>query len=164
MYNNTCFWNPANPTAYALNVQATFDSTQPDVFANNIIVSAVPGMAAYNAASIKGLKADHNIYWYTGTGSPQWQANTGQADAANYGSLPGWQSALSMDAHSLFIDPRLESPTYHAVGRSTTAFTLGKGSPAVKAGWNLGNMGRQDFFGNALPASGPVDIGADQTP
>jgi hypothetical protein len=64
----------------------------------------------------------------------------------------------------LFADPLLNSPTYHAVGRSNTAFTLATGSPAVNAGWNLGNMGAQDFFGNALPTSGRVNIGAYQAP
>ncbi len=69
-----------------------------------------------------------------------------------------------MDLHSLFTDPLLNSPTYHATGRSTTAFTLMAGSPAVNAGWNMGSMGAQDFFGNTLPTSGPVDIGAHQAP
>ncbi len=159
VYNNTCYWNPVVSTASALNVQSTFDSSQPNYFVNNIIVAAVPGMENYASTSGKGLTSDYNIYWYSGTGSPQWQANT-----TNYPSLSAWQGAMNMDSHSLFADPLLNSPTYHAVGRSNTAFTLATGSPAVNAGWNLGNMGAQDFFGNALPTSGPVNIGAYQAP
>jgi hypothetical protein len=158
-YNNTSYWNPASPTAYALNVQAAFDPSQPNIFVNNIIVAAVPGMASYSAASGQGLASDYNLYWYTGTGSPQWQANT-----AIYSSLGAWQNALGLDLHSLFANPLLNDPTYHDVGRPTTAFTLMTGSPAVNAGLNVGNMGSQDFFGNPLPSSGPVDIGADQAP
>jgi hypothetical protein len=159
VYNNTSYWNPANSAAYALNVQSAFDSSKPNYFVNNIIYAAVPDMENYSATSGKSLSSDYNLYWYTGSGSPQWQAN-----AVNYGSLANWQGAMGMDLHSLFTDPLLNSPTYHAVGRSTTAFTLTTGSPAVNAGWNLGNMGSQDFFGNALPASGAVDIGAYQAP
>jgi len=159
VYNNTSYWNPANPTAYALNVQSAFDTSKPNYFVNNIINAAVPGMENYSATSGKSLTSDYNIYWYAGSGSPQWQANT-----VNYGSLANWQGAMGMDSHSLFTDPLLNSPSYHAVGRSTTAFTLMTGSPAINAGRNLGNMGGQDFFGNALPASGAVDIGAYQAP
>ena len=159
VYNNTSYWNPANSTAYALNVQSAFDSSQPNYFVNNIIFATVPGMENYSATSGKGLTSDYNIYWYTGSGSPQWQAN-----AVDYGSLGAWQGAMGMDSHSLFADPLLNSPTYHDVGRPTTAFTLATGSPAVNAGWNMGNMGGQDFFGNALPTSGAVDIGACQAP
>ena len=159
VYNNTSYWNPASSTAYALNVQSSFDSTKPNYFVNNIIYAAVPGMENYSATSGKRLISDYNIYWYTGPGSPQWQANT-----VHYSSLANWQGAVGTDSHSLFTDPLLNSHTYHAVGRSTTAFTLMAGSPAINAGWNLGNMGSQDFFGNALPASGTVDIGAHQAP
>ncbi len=159
VYNNTSYWNPASSSAYALNIQSTFDSSQPNIFVNNIIIATVPGMEIYSAASGKGLASDYNLYWYTGTGSPQWQANT-----VNYSSLGAWQSAMGMDSHSLFTDPLLNSPTYHDVGRPTTAFTLAPGSPAINAGSNLGNMGAQDFFGNALPLSGAVDIGAYQAP
>ena len=159
VYNNTSYRNPASSNAYALNVQSAFDSSQPNYFVNNIIVATAPGMETYSATSGTGLTSDYNIYWYTGAGSPQWQAN-----GVNYGSLGAWRSAMGMDSHSMFADPLLNNPTYHDVGRPTTAFTLLTGSPAVNAGWNIGNMGGQDFFGNALPKSGPVDIGAYQAP
>ena len=159
VYNNTSYWNPANATAHAVNVQSTFDPSKPNYFVNNIIYAAVAGLENYSAASGKAPASDYNIYWSTGSGSPQWQAN-----GVNYGSLAGWQAAMGMDSHSLFTDPLLNTPTYHDVGRPTTAFTLTTGSPAVNAGWNMGNMGSRDFFGNALPASGAVNIGACQAP
>jgi hypothetical protein len=159
VYNNTSYWNPVSPTAHALNVQSTFDGSQPNIFENNIIISTVPDLVTYGAASGKGLESDYNVYWYTGTGMPQWQANT-----MNYTSLDTWQNAMDMDSHSLFANPLLNDFTYHAVGRSTTAFTLTSGSPAIHAGSNLGNMGAQDYFGNPLSSTGAVDIGADQAP
>ena len=159
VYDNTSYWNPANSAAYALNVQSAFDPSKPNYFVNNIILATVPGLENYSAASIKGLTSDYNIYWNTGSSSPQWQANE-----VIYGSLGAWRVAVGMDSHSLFADPLLNSPTYHDVGWPTTAFTLRPGSSAVHAGWSMGSMGSRDFFGNALPASGPVDIGAYQAP
>ena len=159
VYNNTSYWNPANSAAYALNVQSAFDPSKPNYFVNNIILATVPGLENYGAASGKGLTSDYNIYWSTGSGPPLWQAN-----AVNYSSLGAWRAAMGMDSHSLFADPLLNSPTFHDVGRPTTAFTLRTGSPAVHAGWNIGSMGSRDFFGNPLPASGPVDIGSCQAP
>ncbi|MGO8791486.1 MAG: right-handed parallel beta-helix repeat-containing protein [Terriglobia bacterium] len=55
VYNNTSYWNPASPTAPALNVQCTFDAAKPNYFANNIIVAAVPGMENYGGTLGKGL-------------------------------------------------------------------------------------------------------------
>jgi hypothetical protein len=56
-----------------------------DHFVNNIIYATVPGLENYSATSRKGLTSDYNIYWSTGSGSPQRQAH-----GVNYGSLGGW--------------------------------------------------------------------------
>ena len=61
-------------------------------------------------------------------------------------------------------------PTYHAVGRSASAFTLQPNSPAIHAGADVCggiagcSMGMRDYFGNTLakPRSG-IDIGAYQS-
>lgn len=157
IYNNTSYWAPASPSAFALKVQADFDPAQPDYFVHNIIYSAVPDMEYYDPLTSNVFKADHNIFWYTGDGTPRWQQTS-----AIYDSLAAWKRATGQDIHSLYANPGLQDPSDHSVGRPTHAFTLLPGSPAIRAGWNLGSMGAHDFFGNPLPTPGRFDIGADQ--
>jgi len=60
----------------------------------------------------------------------------------------------------------MNQPTYHAVGRPSTAFTLQSGSPAINAGTNVCSgisgcsMGPRDFSGNVIPQGGTYDMGA----
>jgi hypothetical protein len=112
-----------------------------------------------------GYTLDNNIYWTTSTSSPTWQWN-----GATYTDFSAYQSGSGQDAHSYNADPVLNDPTYHTVGRPSSAFTIQTGSPARSAGTNvcLGingcSMGTQDFFGNPLPNSSGYDIGANQAP
>jgi hypothetical protein len=106
---------------------------------------------------------DNNIYFTTGD-APDWNFN-----GADYLSLAAYQSASGQDAHSLFTDPMLNSPTYDAIGRPVSAFTLFPGSPAIGSGTNVCtslpapcSMGTQDFWGNPLPSGSGLNIGASQ--
>jgi len=156
IYNNTSYWNPAKP-AYALFTKSAFDPAEPDSFFNNIIYSSVPGMEYDKPESPNVLKMDHNIFWYTGEGTPEWRK-----DDSRFVRLWEWQDATSQDVNSQYADPRLADPTYHSVGRPVHQFTLLPRSPAVGQGMRLANMGQHDFFGHPLPSTGPIDVGADQ--
>jgi len=157
IYNNTSYWNPAKP-AYALFTKSAFDPAEPDGFFNNIIYSSVPGMEYDQPESPNVLKMDHNVFWYTGKGTPQWKKK-----GTLFDSLEAWQQATGQDLHSQFADPLLAEPTFHSVGRPVLQFTLLPGSPAQGQGLRMADMGKQDFFGHPLPLTGPVDIGADQS-
>src|SRR4029077_11366454 len=111
---------------------------------------------------------DNNIYWTTAASGPSWQIGS-----TTYTSLPLYQAAANQDTHSLFTDPMLATPTYHAAGRSPSAFTLLPSSPARGGGASIcaaipgiSNcpVGSKDFFGNPLPNGSGFDIGADQAP
>lgn len=155
VYNNTIYRNPADPNAPAILIKGNFDSSAPNYLANNIVYAVAPFMD--NAQFSGPLTLENNLYWFTGTGNPEWIFGNNA-----YTSLSAWQVATGQDVNSLYADPLLSSPTYHGAGGPTTQFTLQTGSPAVNAGTNVGNMGSQDFFGNALPANGPYNIGAYQ--
>lgn len=157
IYNNTSYWAPASRSAFALKVQADFDPAQPDNFVNNIIYSAVPDMEYYDPLTSDVFKADHNIFWYVGKGMPRWHEKS-----ASYDSLAAWQRATGQDMHSLYENPRLRNPMDHSAGRPAQEFRLLPGSPAIGAGRDLDDMGTRDFFGNPLPGSGRINIGADQ--
>jgi hypothetical protein len=160
IYNNTFYWNPATPASLLNTAAATYNGSSPTFFENNIVYSAVPGLVATTSA----FALDYNIYWTTGSGSPQWSWN-----GNTYNSVAAYQAASTQEAHSLVADPMLDNPTSHSTGMPTSAFRLETGSPAIGAGTNVCTgitgctMGSQDFFGNPLPANGSgYNIGAYQ--
>jgi hypothetical protein len=161
IYNNTFYFNPATPGAAIHTSYATFSGSNPNLIENNIIYSTVPWLI--NTTS--DFTLDNNIYFTRGV-APDWNI-----DGTDYTDLASYQSAAGEDLHSMYTDPMLNNPTYHAVGRSSAAFTLLPGSPAIGAGADVCagisgcSMGTQDFFGNPLPAiGGALDIGANQAP
>ncbi|HYY09454.1 MAG TPA: right-handed parallel beta-helix repeat-containing protein, partial [Kineosporiaceae bacterium] len=126
IYNNTHYWNPAGtgyPTVF-LNAGEK-SGTRPWIVKNNIFYSTTPGMVDDRKGT---LTLDHNLYWTTSTTAPWWK--TGDTTRSGLAA----QQASGQDAHSLYADPKLNSPTSHAVGKPTTAFTLQSGSPAIDAG------------------------------
>ncbi|MGA3372092.1 MAG: right-handed parallel beta-helix repeat-containing protein [Terracidiphilus sp.] len=159
IYNNTFYWNPTTPGPAFDTVDANFSGTNPNVFENNIIYSTVPNLVE----TTSDFALDNNIYFTTGA-APDWNFNS-----TDYTSLAAYQFASGQDAHSLFTDPLMNTPTYHTVGRPVSAFTLLPGSPAIGAGANICSgiggtcsMGTQDFWGNPLPAGSGYNIGAWQ--
>jgi hypothetical protein len=159
IYNNTIYFNPATPGAAIHTSYATFSGSDPNLIENNIIYSTVPWLI--NTTS--DFKLDNNIYFTTGA-VPDWNI-----DGNDYTDFASYKSASGQDAHSLFTDPMLDNPTYHAVGRPVSAFTLLPGSPAIGTGADVCtgivgtcSMGNQDFWGNPLPTGSGFNIGAYQ--
>ncbi len=161
IYNNTIYWNPVTPGTALITTWANVTANQPNLFENNIIYGAGPGMVT--TSSIFTLS--NNIYWMTGAGSPSWQFN-----GTTYTDLASYQSGTGQETGSLYTDPLLNNPTYHDTGKPTSAFTLQANSPAIGAGTNVCSgqsgcsMGTQDFFGNPLPSGSGYNIGAYQGP
>jgi hypothetical protein len=159
VYNNTFYWNPATPGPAFNTVNANFSGTNSNFFKNNIIYSTVP----YLIQTTSDFALDNNIYWTVGA-APDWSLN-----GVDYTSFASYQSASGQDAHSLFTDPMLNTPSYHSVDRPTAAFTLLPGSAAIGAGTDVCSgivgtcsMGDQDFWGNPLPTDSGYNIGAWQ--
>jgi len=159
IYNNTFYWNPVTPGPAFSTTWASYSGANANFFKNNIIYSTVP----FLIETTTDFALDNNIYWTVGT-APDWKINS-----VDYTALASYQSATGQDAHSLFADPMLNTPAYHAVGRPVSAFTLLPGSPAIGAGVNVCSsivgtcsMGTQDFWGNPLPTSSGYNIGAWQ--
>ena len=159
IYNNTFYWNPAGAGPVLSTGNASYAGANPNFFKNNIIYSAGPDMIY----ATSGLAVDNNIYWTTSGNSPTWQV-----DGNTYTGFSTYQTSTGQDSHSSYLDPMMLNPTYHAVGKPTTAFTLQPGSSAIGTGANvcLGiatcSMGQQDFWGNALPNGSGYSIGAYQ--
>jgi hypothetical protein len=164
VYNNTFYWNPANPTdhyaiaAYDLWKGCCFSGT--NLIWNNIIYAANPNLL--NMEMNEDVSLDYNLYWYDGDDPVEfiWGVK-------RYNDFETYQLESGQDAHSLFADPLLNDPTYHQQGFPTSAFTLQSGSPAIDAGADLvalgyvNDMGSHDFFGNPIP-KGAYDIGAHE--
>jgi hypothetical protein len=165
IYNNTFYWNPANPTAHF--AIAGFDLwrgccfTGSNVIMNNIFYADNPNLMHMGLND--NVTFDYNLYWYTGAGDPifRWGHR-------KYQGFSAFQTGSGQEANGLYVNPLLNDPTYHGVGFPVNAFTLQEGSPAIDAGADLAtlgyvtNMGTRDFFGNAIPANGAYDIGAHE--
>src|SRR5262245_25691936 len=131
IYNNTFYWNPIRNYGLLQN-KAMFKESRPNFFKNNLIYST----ASYLIETNGGLQLDHNLYWYTGPESGRWVY-----DGVRYTDFKSYQAGSGQDAHGLYADPKLNDPTYHAVDRPTTSFTLQPDSPAIDAGADVGDMG-----------------------
>ena len=97
---------------------------------------------------------DRNLYWFTGPGLPVWRY--GSVVTQNMDQFRIW---TGQDWNGMLADPLLQSPTYSGTGRPADAFVISGNSPAIGAGvgWD---MGGRDFFGNFVPSSGSINIGA----
>jgi len=165
IYNNTIYFNPvssSNGPFYAINSLNIFHGSainNTNIY-NNIIYAADPHLVDINDFTSQ-THLDNNLYWYTGTGNPNYLWG-----GSSYTSFSAWKTGSGQDAHGLYVDPLLNNPTYHAIGKPVTAFTLQNGSPAINAGADLvalgkvATMGTHDFFGNPIPQGGAYDIGA----
>ena len=165
VYNNTFYFNPAASSLgpyYAINLLNLWHGasiTNTNIY-NNIFYTVHPHLV-YIKGFASETHLDHNLYWYTGAGNPFFVF-----DGATYTSFSAYKTGSGQDANGLYVNPLLNSPTYHGNGFPTTQFTLQSGSPAINAGANLvalgiqSSMGTRDFFGNAIPQGGAYDIGA----
>ena len=159
IYNNTFYWSPATNAAAFNSSDAVFSGSLPRFFKNNIIYSAVPDLLLATSA----ISFDNNLYFVCSGSIPKFEFN-----GKTYSSFSTYQMGTNQDAQSYYVDPGLDTPDSHGVGRPRTAFRLGHGSPAKAKGTDvcrgiLGcSMGSLDFWGNPLSAPGPYNIGAYQ--
>ena len=164
VYNNTSYWNPQLSNDAELQVNAEsgttlFSGSLPNFYKNNVVYSTASQVESSIAAAIS---IDYNDY-YTTSGTLYWEYS-----GTSYSSFSSYTAGSGADQHGLNSNPNLTSPTYHAGGISSTAFTPGSGSPVIDAGVNVCafvsscSPGTHDFFGNAVPQGAGFDIGAGE--
>ncbi len=159
IYNNTLYWNPASSAAAFITTDATFTGSLPRFIKNNIIYATVPDMIQTTSAFV----LDNNLYWTTSATGPKWQF-----DGKAYTNFSTYQGSAKQDVHGYYADPKLDTPSYHSVGRPANAFRLLPGSPAFGKGSNVCSeiprcsMGTQDFWGHRLSGGRAYNIGAYQ--
>ncbi len=73
VYDNLTYWNPADPRAYAVRVQARFDPRDPNLFYDNRIISTAPGMV-WLARQLRGFfQLRNDIYRWPKGKAPHWR-------------------------------------------------------------------------------------------
>ena len=93
--DNYIRWSPAENAA-ALHNTAGVTGSQPNVFANNIIVSQAPNLIL----SADSLKLDGNRYRYEGTGLPRFSYG-----GSTYASFDAYRIQTGQDQHGTYGDP-----------------------------------------------------------
>lgn len=153
IYNNTGYWNPAADGGWIKGRNVTVTGSQPRFIMNNILYSTTPTMLDLD----NFIGMDRNLYWLATPGTAIWRY--GSVVASN---MDEFRTRTGQDWNGLFADPMLQSPTYSSTGRPTNAFRLNIPSPAIGLGvaWD---MGGRDFFGNFVPGSGPINMGASNS-
>ncbi len=97
VYNNTAVMNCGSTSARALYQYNTTSNTYGENYKNNIAVNYTGGFAAYYSTVASVMAADYNNYYTTGSVLAYW--------GANKATLTDLQTASSMDANSLSINP-----------------------------------------------------------
>lgn len=135
IHNNTFVWNPPIDAPAVQMDQAEFTGSRPNLFANNVVWSAVPSMTHSN----RRLEFQRNLYWYQGTQTPKWIYGGTEYDFRPYAAV----------AADLFGPPRLDAVLKPAAG-----------SRLIDAALALPEMGQRDAFGTPVPQGAGYDIGA----
>jgi hypothetical protein len=167
VHNNTIWSTKGSAVAYG--ISANHAGRLPEIrFHNNIFVSRGPQvLRRADARTTLGLFLG-NLYWAVGERGfrvdgfkslAEWAAASGQETID--GRLAGLfaDPALPRTGPALLTDP---ADLYRLV-----EYQLRKDSPAVAAGLDLRKVlgidpGPVDFYGNPLPAEGPLSIGAHE--
>ncbi|WP_051389002.1 right-handed parallel beta-helix repeat-containing protein [Arthrobacter sp. 35W] len=133
-YNNTIYIGPG----ISQTVINENNANQRNVgFRNNIVVKEGAGTASLNLRS-GGFKLATNNF-----------VNVGGAEA---------------DTTAVNGDPRLLARGTASGIDSALGYKLHRSSPLLAAGQSIAGNGGRDYFGNAVPATGPVSIGAYNGP
>jgi hypothetical protein len=150
IYNNTSYWNPALNGPWLKGTSLWFTGNQPRFIENNIVYSSATNMLDLDS----GIAMDRDLYWVATGGTPTWRYGSVSANNMN-----DFRVRSGQDWNGMFADPLMNDTAYSAAGRPTVSFTPSLRSPALGAGiaWD---MGGKDFFGNPLPNSGQIAIGA----
>ncbi|NWF84027.1 MAG: right-handed parallel beta-helix repeat-containing protein [Bryobacteraceae bacterium] len=162
VHNNTVL--NAKGSAVIIRGAKEYASQMPALaFYNNIFVTQGPQIIGSRHGKFSG-----NLYWSLGERGfrvddfkslEQWSAATGQEMAA--AKLAGLYAdpLLRKDGNGLLTDPKLLN--------ELREYQLHPGSPAAGAGLDLRALfsidpGGRDYYGNPLPAAGPLSIGAHE--
>ncbi len=170
VYGNAVFMGPvaAGAAPKAVWVRGTTDVH----FRNNIFMAVGNVLLLEAAAGQPGLLFQGNNYWADGGAFRiKW------ADAI-FKDLDSWRAATGQEKFGnklagRAVDPQLVDPGQNVtIGdpdqlSTLAAYKLRPDSPMIGAGLDLRRMfgldpGPVDFFGNALPESGALDVGAHQ--
>ncbi len=162
VHNNTIF-NTKGSAVIIRGAKEYADQMPRLAFHNNIFVTQGPQIIGGEHGRFAG-----NLYWSVGERGfkvdnfkslEEWSAAAGQEKAG--GRLAGVYAdpLLRKDGNGLLTDPKrmLELLEYQLL----------PGSPAIGAGLDLRALfsidpGKRDYYGNALPASGALSIGAHE--
>ncbi|MCF8297939.1 MAG: right-handed parallel beta-helix repeat-containing protein [Saprospiraceae bacterium] len=141
-YYNTINITGGSATSRALHQYNVSTNTLGQTFKNNIFVNTGGGYSAYYSTIAQVTASDYNNFYTPATPLAYW--------GGDLADLTALQTASSMDANSLNVDPNFSSPT----NLHTTAFALdGAGTPIAGI--------TTDIDGDTRDASNP-DIGADE--
>ncbi len=150
IYNNTATWNPAVDGAWIVGRNVWVTGSLPRFLMNNLVYSTARTMIDLD--NIMGM--DRNLYWSTNSSSPVWKYQ-----ASVFQDFGQFRSNTGQDWNGLQADPMLANPMYHGIGAPITDFLPAANSPAVGSG-TAWSMGGRDFYGNAVPDSGSINIGS----
>lgn len=134
------------------------------IYNNTIYVGEGNGTAFSREDGAIGSNVTYtnNIFYNNGTNFAYVNRNTKCTFNNNlyYGNHP---SSEPKDAGKIVADPRLAAPGTGGIGLDTVGgYKLLEGSPCIDAGVSMASNGGRDYFGNALPYGGAVDIGAHE--
>ncbi len=162
IHNNTVF-NSKGSAVIIAGGKEYADQMPALTFYNNIFVTQGPQIVGAQHGKFAG-----NLYWSVGERGfhvgeyrslDRWSAETGQEKAAGRTAGHFADPLLRKDGNGLLTDPKRLNELLE--------YQLLPGSPAIGAGLDLRSVfsidpGKRDFFGNPLPASGPVSVGAHE--
>jgi len=157
VHNNTIF-NSKGSAVIIRGAKEYADQMPLLKFYNNIFVTQGPQILGAQHGKFNG-----NLYWSVGERGFR---------VDDFKSLAEWTSAAGQDAAGVYRDPLLRKDgngllTDPRSLHQLLEYQLLPGSPAIGAGADLRGQysidpGNQDYFGNPLPASGPLTIGAHE--
>jgi hypothetical protein len=100
----------------------------------------------------------NNIFYNDGSGNAYDLGSSTNNTFENNLFFGSWASNEPSDPKKISEDPLL----VEAGSGVPEGFMISEGSPAIGTGKRMFAHPRKDFFGNHIPAEGPVDIGANQ--
>ena len=133
--NNTFYWNPPIDAPAVQMDHAEFAGTRPNVFQNNLVLSAMPRMIHSNDS----LRFDHNLYWYAGSREPVWSHG-----GREFSGFAAYRRDSGQDAAGLFADPKL-----------TATMRRQAGTPAIDAGAGIVALDHGPVGGGEAAGPGP---------
>ncbi|MBP2000664.1 hypothetical protein J2Z69_001695 [Paenibacillus shirakamiensis] len=130
------------------------------IYNNTIYSGDTIGPVIYqeSSAQTQAIQFRNNLLYKEGSGNLSWTLNdtTFTVDHNVFFRVP--DSTTPAGTNTITSDPLL----VHAGGLATTDYKLTEGSPALGAGAIISANGGRDYFGNAVSASSPPNIGAYQ--